>query len=229
MNYSFVTESIILLAWGFTPWFAFYLFKTAKHSDKKTMAITFFITLWSIYSLNAVLYKFDALPGPLQQIRPIVYLLTCIILVWLFRWKIVGSGLSQNLLLGLQIFRLIGVVFLIEHYRGNLPGIFAHPAGWGDLLVGLLALYVTIKFYNKDIPNFWVKTVLILGVIDFVSAFFFGFTSSQTPFQLFAFDAPNSVIEYPTGIIPIYLVPYAFAAHILSWTEMNRKNKAISF
>ncbi|MCH8062376.1 MAG: hypothetical protein IH861_07730 [Chloroflexi bacterium] len=60
---------------------------------------------------------------------------------------------------------------------------------------------------------------------DFVSAFYFGFTSSSTsPFQLFAFDQPNQLLLYPTGLIPLFLVPYAVVFHILSLAEMQRTN-----
>ncbi len=63
----------------------------------------------------------------------------------------------------------------------------------------------------------------MIGISDFVSAFFFGFTSSATPLQLFAFDQPNQVLLYPTGLIPLFLVPYAVVFHILSITEMQRE------
>jgi hypothetical protein len=40
---------------------------------------------------------------------------------------------------------VIGAVFLLEMARGNLPGIFADPAGVGDVLVALVALVVLIR------------------------------------------------------------------------------------
>ena len=79
-----------------------------------------------------------------------------------------------------------------------------------------------IRYRNQEIPNGAVILVFTIGITDFVSAFFFGFTSSATPFQLFAFDQPNQVQLYPTGLIPIFLVPYAVIFHILSITEMQR-------
>ncbi len=103
-----------------------------------------------------------------------------------------------------------------------MPGIFAHPAGWGDLLVSIIALAVLIRYRNQEIPNGAVKLVFTVGMTDFVSAFFFGLTSSATPFQLFAVDQPNQVLLYPTGLIPVFLVPYAVIFHILSITEMQR-------
>ena len=67
--------------------------------------------------------------------------------------------------------------------------------------------------------------VATVGLLDFVSAFFFGFTSAASPLQLFAFDNPNRVIEYPLGLIPIFLVPYAVVAHILSLAQLARTRR----
>ena len=50
----------------------------------------------------------------------------------------------------------------------------------------------------------------------FLSAFFFGFGSSETPVQIFFPDVPNNVIVFPTGMIPLFLVPYAIFFHVLS-------------
>ena len=155
-------------------------------------------------------------------VRSLVYFFLAAALGYAFRWALVGKGLSQHMLIGLELFRAIGWVFVLEHWRGNLPGIFAHPAGWGDLLVSIIALAVLICYRSQEIPNGAVILVFTVGITDFVSAFFFGLTSSATPFQLFAFDQPNQVQLYPTGLIPLFLVPYAVIFHILSITEMQR-------
>jgi hypothetical protein len=100
------------------------------------------------------------------------------------------------------------MVFIVEHSQGNLPGVFAYPAGLGDLLTGMLAAYVLYRFWDTRIPAFWVLLVAVVGLVDFASAFFFGFASSETPVQLFSFENPNQVTEYPLGLIPLFLVPY---------------------
>ncbi len=70
--------------------------------------------------------------------------------------------------------------------RGHLPGIFAYPAGLGDILVGLVALGVLLAYRKSErIPKAGIFLVIGLGIADFLSAFFFGFTSSEGPLQLF--------------------------------------------
>ena len=45
-------------------------------------------------------------------------------------------------LVGVQVYRVLGGIFLLQWLHGALPGAFAVPAGVGDVLVGLLALPV---------------------------------------------------------------------------------------
>ena len=223
LDASFVTEVVILLVWALPTWYVYFTFRESGHTKAKTIALTLVVLAWSIFALGAVKYGFDReLFRGLPVVRPLVYLFLAAGLGYAFRWALVGKGLSQHMLIGLQVLRVIGMVFVLEHWRGNLPGVFAHPAGWGDLLVGIIALAVLIRYRSQEIPNGAVKLVFVVGIADFVSAFFFGITSSATPLQLFAFDQPNQVLLYPTGLIPLCLVPLAVIFHILSITEMQR-------
>jgi hypothetical protein len=154
------------------------------------------------------------LPGNL--IVPVAWVLPSLVLVVGKKWFL-NEPLSQKWLVGLQLFRVIGAVFLLEMVRMNIPGIFAYPAGIGDVLVAVVALGVLLRYgHGERIPAGSIFLVIILGVTDFLSAFFFGFTSSETPLQLFHSAVPNNVIVFPTGMIPLFLVPYAIFFHTLS-------------
>ena len=67
--------------------------------------------------------------------------------------------------------------------------------------------------------------VIAAGVLDFLSAFFFGFGSSETPVQIFFPEVPNDLIVFPTGLIPLFLVPYAIFFHTLSWLSYRKFGK----
>ena len=226
LDASFVTEVVILLGWALTTWYVYFTFRESGHAKRKTVALTLGVLAWSIFAFGAVKYGFDReFFGELVPFRSLVYLFLATGLGYAFRWALVGEGLSQHMLIGVQAIRVFGWVFVLEHLRGNLPGIFAHPAGWGDLLVGIIALVVLIRYRRQKIPNGAVILVFTVGIADLISAFFFGFASSATPLQMFALDQPNQVLLYPTGLIPLFLVPYFVIYHILSITEMQRSEK----
>ena len=54
-------------------------------------------------------------------------------------FRAIIAGIPQHWLIGIQTFRILGGVFLIRYFEGQLPGIFAIPAGVGDLVTGMLA------------------------------------------------------------------------------------------
>jgi hypothetical protein len=60
-------------------------------------------------------------------------------------------------------------------------------------------------------------------VKNFLSAFFFGFTSLPGPARLFANGSENQVNLFPTGIIPLFLVTYAITYHMLSLLHNAQK------
>lgn len=160
------------------------------------------------------------LPGNL--IVPLAWVLPSLLLAlrrdWFFEQR-----LSQRWLIGLQIFRVIGAFFLLEMVRGNLPGVFAYPAGIGDVIVALVALGVLLKYREAErIPGGAIYLVVTVGMLDFAGAFFFGFFSSETPVQLFFPETTNNVLLFPTGMIPLFLVPYAIFFHTLSWLNHAR-------
>lgn len=222
MIFSEFSIFVLLFLFSAPFWHMAMICIAAKHHPAKIALILVIMALWISWVWFAVRTEFEAgWFGVLEPARPLLYLLLPPALAYCFRHWILGNGVSQRLLIGLQLIRPIGMIFVFEWFRGTLPGVFAHPAGWGDLLTGLIAAYVLFRFYMSFIPHRWIYLVAIVGLVDFVSAFFFGFTSSASPVQLFSLDNPNQVISYPMGLIPMLLVPYAVIAHILSLTQMN--------
>ncbi len=141
--------------------------------------------------------------------------------VWHYREHF--CGLDQRKLVFLQVFRLIGGLFILEMYRGHIPASFALPAGSGDIAVGLMAVGLLTCY--KTIPRGGAIALITMGVIDFISALFFGVTSLPGRLQLFAQGFNNQVNLFPTGMIPLFLVPIALVFHTLSLIELiNQKN-----
>ena len=52
------------------------------------------------------------------------------------------DAVSQQWLIGVHVFRALGAIFLVLYLGGRMPGLFALPAGVGDLLVTGLAPFV---------------------------------------------------------------------------------------
>ena len=212
-----LTVMIVVGSIMVTPFYVLGVYAISGASIKKSMQIGSTFLIWGTFMfwvcLNDTPRKLG-LAGNL--IVPISWILPSLILYWKRNWFL-SEKLSQKWLIGLQLFRVIGGVFLIEMVRGHIPGIFAYPASLGDILVGLVALLILLAYRDSEqIPKSGIFIVVVLGVADFLSAFFFGITSSEGPFQLFHPNIKNNLILFPTGMIPLFLVPYAIFFHTLS-------------
>lgn len=225
-DYSWVTEGIVVATWALPPWFAFIMMRESGRSRKAAWSLFAVLAAWAVFAWMRVRGNLFVGEGVLAQLTPVLVLGLGLLATVVFAKRIVGTGLSQHWLIGLQLFRAIGLVFVLEWSRGNLPGIFAHPAGWGDLATALVALTVLIVYRKRTIPAGAVYAVAGVGIADAISAMTFGFLSSPTDLQLFAFDRPNQVIAYPTGLIPMFLIILAVLFHVLSLAELRRAKRA---
>lgn len=133
------------------------------------------------------------------------------------------AAAPQSLLVGVQFYRVVGVTFLVLLLQGSLPGVFAAPAGTGDVAVGLLAPAVAWAFTrgvrgSTGLVSAW----NLFGLADLVVAVTTGFLSSPSPIQVFALDNPNTLITaFPLVMIPVFLVPLAILLHLASLTKLG--------
>lgn len=135
------------------------------------------------------------------------------------------AAVPQHGLIGIQVYRTLGVIFLVSHANGLLPGVFAIPAGYGDILVGLTAAVVAYLYAKKGLQ---VRRAVIgwngLGIVDLLMAVTLGFLSSPGRFQILSLGEPNEVISaYPLVMIPVFAVPLFILLHVCSLTKLSRE------
>jgi len=130
-------------------------------------------------------------------------------------------------LIGVQTYRVIGVLFLIVWGAGQLPWQFAFPAGIGDMLVGILAVPVALAASRGSTGSIKAAYVWnVFGILDFVVALGTGFLTSPTPFQLMAFDHPNLLaLRFPMVLIPAFMVPLSSIMHGICIWKLRRMAK----
>jgi hypothetical protein len=188
------------------------------------------ITVIGWFLLALVLASADAYRGTADRIPTIQYgILVPVLIGGLLIWRSprvarIIDAVPQHWLIGVQLYRTLGVIFLILYATGKLPGLFAWPAGLGDVLAGVLAPVVAIAYRrgpreNADLVIAW----NLFGLADLVVAVTAGMLSSPSPFQLFAFDLPNELIsEFPLVLVPVFLVPVSVLLHLASLSKLRR-------
>jgi hypothetical protein len=140
-------------------------------------------------------------------------LLLALTRVPLIRRALTAPGAQQRLL-SPHSFRAGGIVFVIAMLLGKLPALFAVPAGFGDIAVGIAALWVAREVRQGSLakPLLWFT---LLGIADLVSALTLG---ALTGFLQIVHVNPAATLnaDLPLAIIPTVGVPLLLAMHLTS-------------
>ena len=142
--------------------------------------------------------------------------------------KRILAAVPQAWLVGVQIYRALGVVFLVLYMDGRLPGLFAWPAGVGDIAIGFLAPAVGIAYARA--PGRTAAVVRAwntLGILDLVVAVTTGFLAAPSLFQPFEVQPTSELVTVlPLALVPVFLVPLSILLHIASLVKLHREEAA---
>jgi len=185
MNYRKLTIGIIV------GWFTFALFASALHLFKN--------------DLNRL-----GVEVGIAALTPIV-----VFSLWFAAsesFRSFALSLNPRLLTSAQAWRIIGFTFVLLEARGILPAIFAWPAGYGDMAIGMTAAFVAWKLAEPGHRNSFILWQ-VLGIVDLVTAVSLGTTaaliSPQGPPMV-----PMTVL--PLSLVPTFLVPLFAIFHVIS-------------
>jgi hypothetical protein len=113
-------------------------------------------------------------------------------------------SLDLRLVAGIQAWRWAGLGFLSLYAHKILPGVFALPAGLGDMAIGFAAPWIVLGLVRS--PGFAASGAFIrwnvLGILDLVVAVSIGTASA-----FLATGAPGEVSTAPMATLPLLLIP----------------------
>jgi len=140
------------------------------------------------------------------------------------------DAMPASWLIALQVYRVFGGVFLLGWINGLVPGVFALPAGTGDMLTGLAALSVAGAVASGSASGRRAAMMWnLFGLADLTVAITMGALSSPGPLQIFNIGGPASPIgSYPTVMIPAFAVPSSILLHVLSIRQLMRRRERAS-
>ena len=139
--------------------------------------------------------------------------------------------LSQDLrtLTLLQQWRVVGFAFLLLYGVEALPGLFAWPAGLGDVAIGLAAVAVVLRL-ERD-PAYSVSAGYIgfhlLGLLDFAVAIVTaGLTSGALP-DLVSDGLTSAAMDvWPLNLFPSFIVPAFIILHLTALLKIAALRRA---
>ena len=113
-------------------------------------------------------------------------------------------------------------MFLILYQHGALPGVFAIPAGWGDIAIGITAPIVA-WYWKRPFPSKIFIVWNVLGSLDLVMAVSLGVLASATPVGVLAGDVTTRLMgQFPLSLIPTFFVPLLLILHLISLSRVRK-------
>ena len=156
-------------------------------------------------------------PVGIQLVTALAILSACLWLSPTLR----GLLRNQKNLIRLNVWRLEGALFLALMFTGQVPALWAIPAGVGDVLIGAAAFPVAARL---DAPGGRRRAIVfnLLGALDLVVAVGLGITVNPGPAQLFhTTPGAEMLTRFPLALVPGFLVPLAFMVHFVSLWQLR--------
>src|SRR6516164_3450451 len=153
---------------------------------------------------------------------PILVFLAAVWVSSAFRSFVMAADLP--LLTAVQAWRFAGFGFLALFAHGVLPGVFAWPAGLGDMAIGLTAPWLALTLARR--PAFAASRLFViwnlLGMLDLINA-----VGTAAVNQMLATGAAGEVTvapmaQLPLLLVPAYLVPLFFIWHLTALFQARR-------
>jgi hypothetical protein len=181
------------------------------------------IAAWFIFSLTmSALHAFRTDPSqPPLPLGLAVLIPITLFLAWFrasesFRQFVLA--LNPRVLTMVQSWRIAGFTFVVLYAYHILPGEFALPAGWGDILIGVTAPLVAMKLANADHRNGFILWQA-LGIADLVTA-----VATGTAVGLIDPHGiqTSAMTVLPLSMIPTFAVPLLLILHIICIAQARR-------
>lgn len=136
------------------------------------------------------------------------------------------GAMPLEVLQGVHILRVVGVVFLFLAFAGRLSGPFPYFAALGDMLTGALAIRLVWSAANeRPVPDRWIFAWNSLGTLDLVLAVTLALVSGRgSPLQLIHTEPGAAAMQsLPWALVPTVLVPFFLITHGIIFGRLRRR------
>ncbi|HEY1677373.1 MAG TPA: hypothetical protein VGG04_06700 [Candidatus Sulfotelmatobacter sp.] len=127
-------------------------------------------------------------------------------------------------IVGIQAWRWAGFGFLTLYTYRVLPGIFAWPAGLGDMAIGVTAPFVLMALLRR--PGFAGSRSFVAwnlsGILDLTVAVSIGAIAPMVDPNFYGTVSSAPMAQLPLVLIPTFLVPMFVILHLTALFQARR-------
>lgn len=135
-------------------------------------------------------------------------------------------SIDPRLMVAVQAWRWAGLGFLTLYAYGVLPGLFAWPAGLGDMAIGVTAPLILAALLRR--PGFATSRSFVAwnlsGILDLTVAVSIGAVVPLVAPSLFGSVTTSPMTQLPLVLIPTFLVPTFLMLHLAALFQASRRS-----
>ena len=128
-------------------------------------------------------------------------------------------ALPSRPLVLVHLIRVVGLAFLVLHGQGRLPGAFALPAGWGDLVMAASVPGAVLCASARTRARRW--GLLLWNVAGLADVLYAVLTAMRlrlsNPMEMAA------ITSFPLSLIPTFVVPLLLITHFILIAQLYGK------
>jgi hypothetical protein len=135
-------------------------------------------------------------------------------------------SLDMRHLILLHSLRMVGMGFVFLYFQDLLPALFAFPAGIGDAMAAVGALFLGIAIYEggKAVSNRRIFQWNTFGLIDFVIAVSMGVLTRTGEVLHIEGQAGSDIMSlFPLGVVPGFFVPFYIITHLIIYAQLRQR------
>ncbi len=166
-------------------------------------------------------------------ISPLGFIMTTVIMLGLamiLGWQPLQRALAAlplHWLMAIQLYRVVGIVFLFGWLAGELPTALGPVTALYDVFIGLTApliAFAYVRYGAVRLAQLW----NIIGILDFVYAITIGVLAAPHALRLLTLTPDTSALGLlPLALITLWAVPLSVFLHVaclvrLSATAQNK-------
>jgi hypothetical protein len=185
-----------------------------------------FLVVWLIVALLvSVAGLLHQVPIPLPALGAAITILLLVVLAVWPSWRERALAGGPRPLVAFHLVRFVGFYFLWLYRLGVLPRNFAVPAGWGDIIVAVLAIpLLLMRDWASSGRRLFLLVWNVIGLLDIlmVVSIAMRLASVDPGFQ-------RGFASLPLSLLPTYVVPLVIASHALifywafTWRDTHRR------
>lgn len=173
-----------------------------------------------VLTLSGVTADFSSLFSPLSMAMTTPVIIG-LLLIWRLAWlRQLIAALPIQAVIGIQVYRVLGVIFLLGWLSGELPSALGLPTALFDLSIGISAPLVGL-LAARGLRRFAVLWN-VLGLLDFAYSVTLGVLAG--PLALIALTpGPELLSALPLSLIVVWAVPLSILLHSIALIKLAQQ------